>query len=409
LTDSFSDEVTQFDAETGALQTIATRASDPAFWDPSGDRLSYRKFDADVTYFDFAANTEVQIADLGFNDPDDLIYPVGWSHDSQNVIYSRAVIGIGTISTTYEYYLLDWTTQTSTILGTYQTGSPLTGVPLKPELARIPLIGILQEKRNPVRDEWVAMQFLLGDENEEEGTVLLIYVHVLWNFVTGQMISLDELFEDDISTSSLDWSADGKYLLVSTSGLSSQIESSQAHIVQFRSDDTLTIKASAHIGNHDGPYYFLDAGHLIVSYDGDAATADNESAFVIGEIIDGEWFETDFFRMTGFYPLGDWRITASEEEKKTLSCTFDQTLPARLQVGERGRVAFTGGTPSRLRAEPGTNGAVLLQMSEGTAFDVLATPECRDGYRWWHLGLEDDTVGYAAEATMEEYFLEPIE
>jgi hypothetical protein len=84
-------------------------------------------------------------------------------------------------------------------------------------------------------------------------------------------------------------------------------------------------------------------------------------------------------------------------------------LPARLQVGERGRVAFTGGTPSRLRAEPGTDGAVLLQMPEGTAFAVLATPECRDGYRWWQLGLEDGIVGYAAEATTEEYFLEPVE
>ncbi len=103
---------------------------------------------------------------------------------------------------------------------------------------------------------------------------------------------------------------------------------------------------------------------------------------------------------------GDWHLAATSEDQAALSCLFDATLPARLAVGGRGQVAFTDGTPSRLRDTPGLDGAQVALMAEGTPFDVIGGPWCADGYRWWQLQLADGTQGWSAEADTSGYFLE---
>jgi hypothetical protein len=107
--------------------------------------------------------------------------------------------------------------------------------------------------------------------------------------------------------------------------------------------------------------------------------------------------------------IGNWILTADEQERGALSCLFDETLPARLEVGARARVTFTDGTPSRLRAEPGLDGAEIAQMAEGTEFSVIGGPWCADNYRWWQLELDDGAIGWSAEGDAEDYFLEPVE
>ena len=104
----------------------------------------------------------------------------------------------------------------------------------------------------------------------------------------------------------------------------------------------------------------------------------------------------------------DWQLTASEEERRQLACLFDQTLPSQLAVGLTGQVAFTDGTPSRLRSAPDRYSAQIALMAEGTPFTVLDGPTCMDGYRWWQLSLSDGTLGWAAEADTTTYFLEPL-
>jgi hypothetical protein len=47
-------------------------------------------------------------------------------------------------------------------------------------------------------------------------------------------------------------------------------------------------------------------------------------------------------------------------------------------------------------------------MPEHTSFDVIGASWCVDGYRWWQIQLDDGTTGYAAEASADEYWLEPV-
>jgi hypothetical protein len=67
-----------------------------------------------------------------------------------------------------------------------------------------------------------------------------------------------------------------------------------------------------------------------------------------------------------------------------------------------------GGTPLRLRAEPSLDAAEIMQMPGGTEFNILAGPVCENAdlyYRFWQVQLDDGTVGWAAEADSEAYFM----
>ena len=60
----------------------------------------------------------------------------------------------------------------------------------------------------------------------------------------------------------------------------------------------------------------------------------------------------------------------------------------------------------RLRA------AEPCRLPEGMAFDVVGGPACINGdsyYRFWQIELADGTVGWAAEADNDDYFMEPTE
>ena len=98
-------------------------------------------------------------------------------------------------------------------------------------------------------------------------------------------------------------------------------------------------------------------------------------------------------------------------EKYGLSCLFDQAQPTQLNIGARARVNFTNGTPLRLRVEPNLAATEIQQMPEGTQFDIVGGPACENAdscYRFWQLRLDDETVGWAAEADNTTYFIEPV-
>ncbi len=77
-------------------------------------------------------------------------------------------------------------------------------------------------------------------------------------------------------------------------------------------------------------------------------------------------------------------------------------------VGILGRVTFTDGSPTRLRSEPSTNSSVVVEMPEGTTFEVIGGPECGGDYTWWQLKLDDGTIGWAAEGNSKKYFIESL-
>lgn len=82
------------------------------------------------------------------------------------------------------------------------------------------------------------------------------------------------------------------------------------------------------------------------------------------------------------------------------------TLPARLEIGQSGQVAFTDGQPLNVRAEASRSGGVVGQLAEGTVFDVLEGPVCAEDIQWWRV-QSGDVTGWVAEAAGGEYLVEP--
>ncbi len=79
--------------------------------------------------------------------------------------------------------------------------------------------------------------------------------------------------------------------------------------------------------------------------------------------------------------------------------------PSIMFAGIPGRVTFTDGTPTRLRASPG--GAIIDNMPEGYEFVVVGGPICDDTYTWWQLETPAGLVGWSAEGEPSRYFIEP--
>lgn len=77
-----------------------------------------------------------------------------------------------------------------------------------------------------------------------------------------------------------------------------------------------------------------------------------------------------------------------------------------ISVGIRARVTITDGTPTRLRDAP--SGNVVVEMPEGTQFNVIGGPQCVGSFTWWQLQLDDGTVGWSAEGDFDIYYIEPV-
>jgi hypothetical protein len=80
-----------------------------------------------------------------------------------------------------------------------------------------------------------------------------------------------------------------------------------------------------------------------------------------------------------------------------------------LQVGEAARVV-PGGSPNRLRDQPGTSATQVGQVPPGSSIDVLAGPVCDAAASiiWWQVRFRNVT-GWTAEGLYpDNYFLEPL-
>lgn len=84
------------------------------------------------------------------------------------------------------------------------------------------------------------------------------------------------------------------------------------------------------------------------------------------------------------------------------------TPPSRMAIGMTGRIAFTDGTTTRLRADATTQADIIFEMPEGLEFVVVGGPECAGNYTWWQLQLSDGTTGWTAEGDDIDYFIEPL-
>jgi hypothetical protein len=137
---------------------------------------------------------------------------------------------------------------------------------------------------------------------------------------------------------------------------------------------------------------------------------------LIGEIIQGKWYTTEFFTLDGdtlitrHVPVissGSWHLTADDDERRKLSCLFDQALPTRLSVGSQAQVVspLLG-----VWKEPTFEGTPVKQLPTGTQITVIGSAACfnaDDYYRLWQVQLTDGKIGWVAEADTTAYFLEP--
>lgn len=71
----------------------------------------------------------------------------------------------------------------------------------------------------------------------------------------------------------------------------------------------------------------------------------------------------------------------------------------RLAEGVRAVVTYRDSQPKNLRAEPSRNAAIVNQLIEGIAVDLLDGPVCNDGLNWWQVRVvgSPETVGWMAE------------
>lgn len=78
----------------------------------------------------------------------------------------------------------------------------------------------------------------------------------------------------------------------------------------------------------------------------------------------------------------------------------------RLAPGIQARVI--GGTPNNLRSEPNINAQLIGQIPTGASFDVLAGPICDPTGMLWVQVNFNGMVGYTAEASGQDVYLEPL-
>lgn len=71
--------------------------------------------------------------------------------------------------------------------------------------------------------------------------------------------------------------------------------------------------------------------------------------------------------------------------------------PGEIEPGVVVVVTGTEGYGLNLRAEPGTEGEVVVNAPEGTTLTVVEGPEEADGYTWWLLRTAEDEEGWGAD------------
>lgn len=81
----------------------------------------------------------------------------------------------------------------------------------------------------------------------------------------------------------------------------------------------------------------------------------------------------------------------------------------RLVRNALGRVTLYPAISNRLRAQPGTSGAIIGRIPSGGVFTVLdAAPQCVNGMNWWLVNY-NGVVGWTAEGNGgSSYYLEPL-
>ncbi|MBZ0302803.1 MAG: SH3 domain-containing protein [Anaerolineae bacterium] len=367
----------------------------------AGTKLAYRSGPT-PTILDVTTGTKTSLSlPIGY-------HPHDWSPDDTHILFVHN--NFDTQPERNALKLYNVSSGSLTTLLDYAVGETLaTELPpsVPSGLNALTFASISQAQWNPVYPEWILVQLDTRAMPDPEGHPI-ININFLFNSQTYQMLSLDAVVTEPIQPFPIRWSPDGQYLVVRTLGDDGK---GYINLIAFENVSGSWQVNLLDSAQEDGTVKnWLGAGDLLLASKG---TVGIDNVYSIVQIIDSTWHDTEFFRLpySTFAWNGssvDWRITANEADKQTLTCLFDQALATRLETGMRARVNFTDGTPLRLREAPLVYSSEILQMPEGTEFDILSGPVCANGYRWWQVKLDDSTAGWAAEANSKGYFIEPL-
>jgi hypothetical protein len=398
----------------GTLTTLVENSGrfDNAVWDRSGQHIAFDNNPNDFSLIDVENLELTQIEQFpGYNE-DVTVGPFGWTLDQQSLLYlGGSLENSHSINNLYFYNFAENLLSSSLQRFDTSQGVSITNFPLPggyygfisdgaPPIVRL----------NPVYDEWMLVQLqgsAYTSPDLDESSLVGFVLSVLWNYNSGQIILVNDYVQERVLAGYVDWSHDGRYLLLNTAG--TYRDDYGTYILHFADNGRIEFIDSA-ITDERLTAFWLDAGNIFIAYSVSSET--HLPTYYLAEIVDGVWHEREFLQLNdpAFQHMGngDWYLRADETERQQLSCLFDQALPSRLQVAQQGQVAITDGTPSRLRSEPGLIGEETDLMVEGISFTILNGPSCANGYRWWEIQLADGTTGWAAEADVTAYFLEPI-
>jgi hypothetical protein len=80
------------------------------------------------------------------------------------------------------------------------------------------------------------------------------------------------------------------------------------------------------------------------------------------------------------------------------------------RVGERVVVTMPGSGQLSVRAQPGTNAALIQRVSSGSQYTVEAGPQTANGFTWFQIRSDDgNLVGWAADGDGSARWLSPLE
>lgn len=86
----------------------------------------------------------------------------------------------------------------------------------------------------------------------------------------------------------------------------------------------------------------------------------------------------------------------------------DGLIAPNLSSGGAGQVTSPYGVSVKNIPATGTGGAAeVATLPQGAVFTVLDGPQCNQGYVWWQIRLTNGIVGWAAEGSATDRFMEP--
>ena len=112
----------------------------------------------------------------------------------------------------------------------------------------------------------------------------------------------------------------------------------------------------------------------------------------------------------GMIPFGLSSVTGTTNEGVDIGGAIDTVHcvgapPSQVSLGILARVTFTDGRALNVRTEP--NGTVMLQLEEGTPFNIVSGPLCGGNFTWWEIRLANQSTGWVAEGDAQNYYIEP--